>query len=397
MSGILDLPLQTPAFVYDESRILRMADILEQVRNLCGCGMLYSVKAFPFLPLLRLLAPRVDGFSVSSLFEARLARLAGRGSLHITTPGLRAEEIAEIGTLCDFLAFNSLEQFRRLASLLGPTASPGLRINPNLSFLEDPRFDPCRPFSKLGVPIDSLESSLRDDAALADRVRGLHLHHAFASRSFAPMAQAVTRIEESLLPHLPRLDWINLGGGYLFECADDLGELCRIVEGLRSRHAVKVFFEPGNALVGKAGYLVATVIDLFESDGKPVAVLDTSVNHHPEIFEYQRRPQPDWDEPAEGCQAILAGCTCLAGDVFGEFRFATPLEIGSRVAFRHVGAYSLIKANRFNGYNLPSIHAWDGRLELRRLKQYSFEEYLGQWAGDDEAGPGTPEEIPCFT
>jgi carboxynorspermidine decarboxylase len=339
---------------------------------------------------LRLLAPRVDGFSVSSLFEARLARLAGKGSLHITTPGLRCEEIDEIGALCDFMAFNSLEQFRRYAPLLSPRTSAGLRINPKLSFLQDPRFDPCRAFSKLGVSCERLIGALEQTPALAGQIRGLHVHNTFASRSFAPMAQTVERVEAALMHRLPGLRWVNLGGGYLFESADDLQPLCRIVDGLRSRWGVAVFFEPGKAMVGAAGYLVARVIDLFDSDGKLVAVLDTSVNHHPEIFEYQTRPQPDWEEPEEGYSAILAGCTCLAGDVLGEFRFASRLALGDRVVFRNVGAYSLIKANRFNGHNLPSIYAWDGGVEVRRLKQYSFVDYLGQWADEPgaDAAPG---------
>jgi len=33
----------------------------------------------------------------------------------------------------------------------------------------------------------------------------------------------------------------------------------------------------------------------------------------------------------------------------GQYRFDKPLKLGDRVAFKNVGAYSLVKANRFNG------------------------------------------------
>lgn len=59
-------------------------------------------------------------------------------------------------------------------------------------------------------------------------------------------------------------------------------------------------------------------------------------------------------------EVILAGCTCLAGDVFGEYRLNEPLKVGDKVVFKNVGAYSLIKANRFNGYALPSMAVWNG-------------------------------------
>jgi carboxynorspermidine decarboxylase len=386
MPTIQELPPATPAYVYDESRILETASLLDQARAASGCKILYSIKSFPFAPVLELLDPWVDGFSVSSLFEARLAAAVCRdaGSLHITTPGLQREEMSEIGSLCGFIGFNSLEQFRRFTPLLRDNASAGLRINPKLSFLDDRRYDPCREFSKLGVPLDGLERALAGGDFPISRLRGLHFHNVFSSRSFFPLQKTVARIEESLAAWLPRLEWLNLGGGYLFETEADLEGLCEVAGGLRRRWGLEVYFEPGKALVGQAGYLVASVIDLFESDGKPVAILDTTVNHHPEVFEYQVRPEPAWNEPDEGPTAILAGCTCLAGDVFGDYRFERPLVLGDRVAFKNVGAYGLIKANRFNGYNLPAIYAWDGRDGLRLMKTFDYEQYYSQWTADAE-------------
>ena len=369
----------TPAFIYDEHLITHLGQLLAHARERSGCRMLYSIKALPFLPVLELLAPWVDGFSVSSLFEARLASRVEGGSRHITSPGLRTDEIAEIGQLCDFAAFNSLGQFQRLQPLLPSNTRAGLRINPQHSFLPDSRFDPCRPHSKLGVPMRQLAISYSEDDLLRQRLAGLHLHTLFSSRSFEPLRETVCLLEEHLTEVLPTLDWLNLGGGYLFEYEEDLDMLCGIVERLQQRFGLTVYFEPGKGLVGQAGYLVASVIDLFESDGKTIAILDSTVNHDPEIFEYQTRPEPAWREPEQGVSAILAGCTCLAGDLFGEYRFEHPLNLGDRVAFRNVGAYSLIKANRFNGHNLPSIYAWDGATTLRPMKHYRYEDYLEQW------------------
>ena len=383
MPSFSEYPLSTPAFVYDESRLLAMGRLLRQAREQSGCRMLYSIKALPFVPVLELLAPWMDGFAVSSLFEARLAAPLGK-PLHITTPGLRQGEIAEIGSLCGCLAFNSLEQFRRLEALAGATASLGLRINPGLSFLGDPRFDPCRTASKLGVPLEDLALALRQDESLRRKVKGLHFHTVFASASFAPLRETVGRIEQILgAAFLARLDWINLGGGYLFESLEDLAGLIETALDLRQRFGLGVYFEPGKAVAGRAGYLCASVIDRFHRDDKTVVVLDSTVNHHPEIFEYQTRPEPGWVEPVNGEPAILAGCTCLAGDVFGEYRFETLPAVGDRLVFANVGAYSLIKANQFNGYNLPSIYIRDGKGTLHLTKQYGFEDYRSRWIADE--------------
>lgn len=373
----------TPAFLYDETQILAKAKLLARVREESACRVLYSIKALPFRPVLELLAPMVDGFSVSSLFEARLAASTGL-PLHITTPGLRPAEIEEVGKLCSWLAFNSLEQFFRLSPRLGCDASVGLRVNPGLSMAQDPRYNPCGAYSKLGVPLDELAEAWHEGRVPADRLKGLHFHLMHGACSFAPLWEAMDSIKSKLGGEfLDRLDWINLGGGYLFDTYEDLTGLVALARNLRQDFGLTVYFEPGKVWVDEAGCLVSTVIDRFHRDGKTLLVLDTTVNHHPEVFEYQIRPKPAWVEPEEGETALLAGCTCLAGDVFGDYRFEVLPDVGDRLTFANVGAYSLIKANRFNGYNLPDIYAWNSQQGLRRLKTWNFQDYLDQWVADE--------------
>jgi carboxynorspermidine decarboxylase len=371
----------TPAFVYDENRLHEAFALLESARGRSGCKILYSIKALPFAGVLGLAADYVDGLSVSSLFEARLAHevLSGQGSIHITTPGLRTDEMAEITSLCDFISFNSLPQWERFRQLVEGCASAGLRVNPQRSFLDDARYDPCRPYSKLGVPLPQIRASFVHGVMNEHGVEGLHLHTACELRSFEPLRETVRHIERELGGMIRGLLWINLGGGYLFDQPDDLRGLFELVDYLRDKWQVDVYFEPGKAVVGEAGYLVASVIDLYESDEKTIAVLDTSVNHLPEVFEYQRRPELVGEESSAPYSLLLAGCTCLAGDLFGEYHFSRPCRVGDRLVFSNVGAYSLIKANRFNGYNLPAIYAYDPTGRLQRMKSYDYADYRRQW------------------
>jgi carboxynorspermidine decarboxylase len=87
------------------------------------------------------------------------------------------------------------------------------------------------------------------------------------------------------------------------------------------------------------------------------------------------------EESAGERTAILAGSTCLAGDVFGEYRFEQIPEVGEKLVFADVGAYSLIKANRFNGYNLPDVYALK-QAQASLLKHYEFADYRRQWLND---------------
>ena len=375
----------TPAFVYDELAIHRLLDYITPLRDGGNCKVLFAMKAFSFAPALRAMAPRLDGFAVSSLFEARLARsvIGDSGTVHITTPGIRGDEIDEIGSLCDYVAFNSLGQWEMHSPRLRGQVNCGLRVNPQLSFADDCRYDPCRPQSKLGVPLDDLAAVWRDNPDRLDGVRGLLFHSNCDSDDFQELGTTLERLRAHIPGLLQRMEWLNLGGGYLFEedgepCGN-LDDLRCAVDSLRSEFQAQVFIEPGSGLIRAAGYFVATVLDLFPSGGATVAVLDTSVNHMPEVFEYGFQPDAvghDDDAPHE---YLLAGCTCLAGDLFGTYRFIDPLEVGDRVVFSNSGSYTLTKASMFNGVALPSVYALtaDGKLVLQARPSYA--EFAARW------------------
>jgi carboxynorspermidine decarboxylase len=368
----------TPAFILDEPEIVQNLTILDTLRQQSGCKILYSIKALPFSAVLEMAMPFVDGFSVSSLFEARLVNTltAGGGTIHLTSPGLKPDEFDELSALCSHISFNSLSQYERYSDAGNRQFSAGLRVNPKLSFVSDDRYDPCRLQSKLGVDIDALWQS-----SYLDQIQGLHFHNIFSSADFTPLVKTIEKLRSYFGKELAKLDWLNLGGGYLFNQIDNHQPFVELARRLKNDFELEVYIEPGKAVVGNAGHLVTSVLDSFVSDGKTIVILDTSINHHPEVFEYQR--PPELHEHAHGGQhsVILAGSTCLAGDVFGEYLLDSPPSVGDKLVFKNLGAYSLIKANRFNGYNLPDIDVYRGK-EIIKTKHYTYKDYRRQWLAD---------------
>lgn len=374
--------LDTPAFVYDEEAITERSAHIRRAANRAGAKLLYSLKPLMFADVLRLIAPYVDGFSTSSLFEASLARsvVPSFGTIHLTTPSLRPEEVSTLSEICNYISFNSLSQWRLHKGSLPSRVKQGLRVNPQQSFVEDPRYDPCAKNSKLGVPLDSMLKALCADSTSWDGLTGLHVHNNCDSLDFGELLTTVIDLENQLDGLLPSLEWVNLGGGYLFD-EDSINEtqLDEAIGKLRSKYRVEVFLEPGAAIVREAGYLVSTVLDIFQSGDKSIVVLDTSVNHMPEIFEYQFRPDVFGDAEDGAFVYILCGSTCLAGDLFGEYSFTKPLEVGSQVIFIDMGAYTLTKAHSFNGLNLPSIYALTPDADLVLKKQFTLQEFASRW------------------
>jgi carboxynorspermidine decarboxylase len=378
--------VETPAFVIDERRVVRGLESAARLRDACGCKLLYTLKPLSCGFVLELMTRWVDGFATSSLFESRLARsvCGDRGTVHVTTPGFRPEELGELGRLCDHVTFNSLSQLGRFADELPGPDQVGLRVNPQLSVVDDERYDPCRRHSKLGVPLDRLRRRWRRRPELFERVGGLHFHTNCDATGFGPLRRTVLHLEERLGDRLSRVRWINLGGGYRLDSPVRTG-LTRSVRRLRRRHGLTVYIEPGAALVQEAGYLVTTVIDLFKAQGKSVAVLDTTVNHVPEVFEYQFEPDVVGHVDGGDHGYLLAGSSCLAGDLMGEYTFARPLQVGARVVLANVGAYTLVKAHVFNGINLPTLYSVTPGGELVLRRRYTYEDFVWRFGARPHA------------
>ena len=374
--------IPTPSLVYSETSLEESRDLIREIRSTTGARVLYAIKAMPFAGMLQAIEPALDGFAASSLFEARLAKaLFPWKKLHFTTPGLRQDEIESLSDLCDYMTLNSVSHVRSYESQLSVAVSLGIRLNTQLSFIEDEKYDPCRSHSKLGIPLSQLEDGFAE--MLPRSIRGLHIHTNADSTDLGELEANVSALSERVPPDF-QFDWVNLGGGYLFGEMQRLDQLVSAVQAVRERFDAEVFLEPGAALVRNAALLVSQVIDLFKVGGKSVAVLDASVNHLPEVLEFAYQPEMLGQSKGVGSEYIMAGSTCLAGDVFGVYRLSSELEIGSKVVFPGSGAYTLAKAHRFNGVNLPQIWAlgYDGTLRLR--KKYTFEQYKDQWVPDEQ-------------
>ena len=108
--------LATPALIIFEEELLSTLSHLNHIAAEAGCTLLFALKSCSLLPALEVIGPKVGGFSAGSLFEAVLAyhTIQHNGSVHLTTPGLRPDEVEVLSHLCDYISFNPLNQWKRL-------------------------------------------------------------------------------------------------------------------------------------------------------------------------------------------------------------------------------------------------------------------------------------------
>ncbi len=368
--------VETPAFVIDESEVRENLDVLNKIKDKAGIEILFSIKSLAEPNMMRLIDSHVGGFSTSSLFEARLAHgiAENRERIHIVTPGLDMREIEEISKYAGHITYNSIDQAKRLNEAITKPYVAGIRVNPQISFVSEPRYNPCKVDSKLGVPIGKLKDRYKE----LPFVSGLHFHSNCDGHDPKQLLETVRKITTELGEWLKDLEWVNMGGGYLYNEIEDFRYFYEAVNLFKS-FGLKVIIEPGATVVRSAGSMIATVTDVFTNDGKKTAMIDISVNHMPEILEYLF--ESDIAESVDGGkhEYTLAGPTCLAGDEFGTYPFENPLKVGDTITFREVGAYTMVKAHTFNGVNVPSIYSKLSSGELVLRKKFDYEHYESRW------------------
>ena len=372
--------IETPAHLFCEDKLFKL---LSEAETLCantGVKLLFPLKTLAVVEVLKYISKHVVGFSASSLFEAQLAKSIKKTgqTVHFTSPGA-FKDVKNISQCCDYISCNSFLQLKEF-SKYNPDTKLGLRINPQMSFVKDERFDPCCRHSKLGIPVDEIsklsENEVRD---LKTKISGIHFHSNSEAESLLPLFQTVEKICRTIPDLIENMEWFNFGGGYFYDLDPENEQyLKQTVELVKSCGCKNVFIEPGTALCADAGCLVASVIDIFESEGKTIAVIDATVNHMPEVLEFNYSPEMLEAEEESSYSYIIAGGSCLAGDVWGEYSFKQKLEAGSKLTFMSTACYSIVKAHMFNGINLPSIYWLDSKNKVKLIKQYAYNDYLSR-------------------
>lgn len=374
--GFADFDLSrvpSPCFVVDEIALERNLKILQSLSQSTGVEVLLALKAFSMWSLAPLINQYLSGTCASGLWEARLARAHYAGKLASFAPAFRPQEIDEIASLSDHLVFNSVAQIDRFgAAAKAGAADIGLRLNPQHSEGEIEKYDPCAAGSRLGQPLTQLA-----DTPL-ETVSGFHMH-TLCEQGFEPLSRTVAAVQPFLQQHKGKFSWLNFGGGHLVTRPGyDIDGLSQLLRQTGETYGVQTYLELGTSVAFDAGILVGEVLDVVENDG-PIAILDISATcHMPDVIEAPYRPAL-MGESTNGAQVKLGGPSCLAGDVIGDYGFATMPQAGDRVAFLDQAHYSMVKTSTFNGIGLPSIAIWNSQTDaLRMVRQFDYTDFEGR-------------------
>lgn len=357
--------MQTPFYLIDKSLLLPNLEKIAWLRQASGVKCLLALKCFATWSVFDFMAEYMDGSTSSSLFEVLLGHEKFPGETHAYSVAYADHEIDQVLECSDKIIFNSIGQLTKFAGKSHGHIR-GLRVNPGVSTSEFDLADPARPFSRLGE---------HDPAAIdsvADQISGLMFHNNCENDSFERFDEMLMLIEDRFGAVIHKMNWVSLGGGIHFTGEGyPLERLAARLKGFAETFGIQVYLEPGEAAITGAATLEVTVLDTMHN-GKNLAIVDSSIEAH--MLDLLIYREPAKISPNIGDEEwMICGKSCLAGDIFGEFRFAAPLQAGDRLSIQDAAGYTMVKKNWFNGVKMPSIaiRELDGTTRMVRDFDYS--------------------------
>jgi len=358
----------TPYYLIDEARLLHNLKVIDHVRATSGAKAVLALKCFSTWSVFDLIAAHMDGTTSSSAFEARLGHETFGGEVHAYSVAYSAADVAEVREFADKIIFNSAAQLRAFHDQVAHL-QVGVRVNPGISHSHFDLADPARRFSRLGITDDA------ELTAVAGLVDGLMFHFNCENDDVASIEAALAKIGGRYAGVLAGVDWVSLGGGIAFtNDGYPLDRLCRGLREFSDEHGVQVYLEPGEAAITGSAELVTTVLDVVRNE-VDIAIIDASVEAHM-LDHLIYATTPRLNAPAAGGhRVIVAGRTCLAGDLFGEHGLSHPLSVGDQVRIADAAGYTMVKKNWFNGVAMPAIavRRLDGNIEV--VRQFTYDDY----------------------
>ncbi len=361
----------TPAFVYSHAAIAQAYDALDRALAPRPHLVCYALKANGNLAVVRALAARGAGADVTSGGELYRALTAGIPASRIVYAGVgkRDDEIA-MALEAGILGFNvesegELEAIDAVAARAGRRARVAVRVNPDVDPRTHPYIATGLTESKFGIPMSRALEAYRLALSLRHLdVAGIDCHIGSQLTSLEPMAEAFAKLRAFALRVRALgapLEYVDVGGGVGIpyregQTVPSAQAYAKVVLQGVGDLGLTIIVEPGRALVGEAGVLLAQVLFTKPKAGgaggaTQFVVVDAAMNDliRPSLYQAHHDIRPVVEAPgAPPVTADIVGPVCESGDFLARDRALPPVERGALVAVLSAGAYGFAMASNYN-------------------------------------------------
>ena len=377
----------TPTYVYSARMIRESYRAIDEAFASYPHAIHYALKANSTLAIARLLRSLGSRADANSGGEIKVAERAGFAPRDIVFTGVgKTRDELDFAVARDIGVINAespgeLDRIDAIARAHGRVARVAVRVNPDIDARSHPNISTGLKTNKFGVPLDEARSIYRARREAAGlKFVGIHIHIGSQITTLDPLrraAEALVDLALELCGDGFALEHVDLGGGlgiaYEHRPIIDPVDYAEAVTPTLRRIGLPVVLEPGRAVVGHSGALIARVVDTkCFPDGRKFAVLDAGMGEliRPALYGSfhrivpvvaRRGPQTAWD---------VVGPICESSDVFARDRELPPLEVDDLVAILDAGAYGSVMASNYNRHMLAAeALVDDGKWTIIRRRQ----------------------------
>jgi diaminopimelate decarboxylase len=351
----------TPLYVYSEARIEESFRRFDAAFAPISHLVCYAAKANSNLAILKRLAQLGSGADVVSGGELRAVLQCGVPADRIVFSGVgKTDGEIAAGVEAKILAFNAesereIEKIDAIARERDTVARVALRVNPDIDAKSHPYISTGLKKNKFGVDIARARAIFEKARSLTGvRMVGIQAHIGSQILEAGPLVESgreLASLADALSAAGFPIETVDIGGGIgigdgSFSPEAYAAAVLPALTGKRYR----VLIEPGRAIVGPAGALIARVLYVKEDRDKSFVITDAGMNDlmRPALYQAHHPIEPVQTARGSRITADIVGPVCETADSFQQDAEILRPEEGDLFAIRDAGAYGFAMSSNYN-------------------------------------------------
>ena len=378
---------RTPLYVYSAATIVSRYRAVDEAFASHPHAMHYALKANSTLAIARLLRGLGSAADANSGGEIDVALRAGFIPPQIVFTGVgktpaELEQAVDLGVkTINAESEGELERIDAIARARQTRTRVALRVNPDIDARSHPHISTGLKTNKFGIPIDDVREIARKAAGRPGlELVGLHSHVGSQITDLSPLrraAEALVTLSRELRDDGVAIEHLDLGGGlgisYDGSAAPTAEDYAGALLPAVKDSGLSIILEPGRSIVGPAGALLTSVVDVKEqAGGKLFVILDAGMTEliRPMLYNAFHRIEPVVARGGPEMICDMVGPLCETSDTLGRDRRLARPVVGDVFAVLDAGAYGAVMASNYNRRTMPAeVMVNNGRPDLIRRRQ----------------------------
>ena len=375
----------TPSYIYSKKIILDNYSDFKNQFNDINHLICFAVKSNPNIAILNLLAKNGAGFDIVSGGELQRVIAAKGNPKKVVFSGVgKSKEDIELAIKHGIFTFNveseaELFRIQSIAKKLNKVASISIRVNPDVDPKTHPYISTGLKNNKFGVDEQNVISMYKIANELDSiEIKGIDCHIGSQITELKPFEDSIKKLLV-LIDHLKSIgifiQHIDIGGGIGIKYSDEVPptffDYANTVKNTLKGRNLKIIFEPGRALIGKAGILLTEVEYIKNSSEKNFIIINAAMNDlmRPALYGAFHEIINLSPSNVEKNHYDIVGPVCETGDFLGKDRLLSAEE-GNILAVLDAGAYGMSMSSNYNSRPKASeILVDDDKLHLIRNRE----------------------------